>query len=172
MPPRCWSPAPRRWTRYGLTPRARIVTAANAGIEPHIMGLGPVPSTEKALARVGWSVADLEAVELNEAFAAQSIGVLRELKLDEDVVNADGGAIALGHPLGCSGARILVTLLHRMEREGARRGHGEHVRRCRTRCFDVGGGGMSTQFPSRVVVIGGGRMAWASRTRSRRPDRR
>ena len=85
------------------------------------MGLGPVPSTQKALARAGWSIGDLEAVELNEAFAAQSIGVLRELKLDGDIVNRDGGAIALGHPLGCSGARILVTLLGRMEREGARR---------------------------------------------------
>ncbi|MFI7602053.1 thiolase family protein [Actinoplanes sp. NPDC049681] len=108
--------------RYGLTPRARIVVSASAGVSPHIMGLGPVPATEKALARAGWGVGDLDAVELNEAFAAQSLAVIRRLKLDDDRVNADGGAIALGHPLGCSGARLAVTLLGRMEREDARRG--------------------------------------------------
>ncbi|MCY1144493.1 thiolase family protein [Actinoplanes sp. Pm04-4] len=107
--------------RYGLTPRARIVTAASAGVPPQIMGLGPVPATEKALARAGWSAGDLDAVELNEAFAVQSLAVIRRLKLDEEKVNADGGAIALGHPLGCSGARLTVTLLGRMERENARR---------------------------------------------------
>jgi acetyl-CoA acetyltransferase family protein len=107
--------------RYGLTPRARIVTAASAGVPPQIMGLGPVPATEKALARAGWGASDLEAVELNEAFAVQSLAVIRRLKLDEERVNADGGAIALGHPLGCSGARLTVTLLGRMERENARR---------------------------------------------------
>jgi len=107
--------------RYGLTPRARIVTAASAGVPPQLMGLGPVPATEKALARAGWGASDLEAVELNEAFAVQSLAVIRRLKLDEDRVNADGGAIALGHPLGCSGARLTVTLLGRMERENARR---------------------------------------------------
>ncbi|MCM4079693.1 thiolase family protein [Paractinoplanes hotanensis] len=107
--------------RYGLTPRARIVTAASAGVPPQIMGLGPVPATEKALARAGWGASDLEAVELNEAFAVQSLAVIRRLKLDEEKVNADGGAIALGHPLGCSGARLTVTLLGRMERENARR---------------------------------------------------
>ncbi|MCO8271382.1 thiolase family protein [Actinoplanes sp. TRM 88003] len=107
--------------RYGLTPRARIVTAASAGVPPQIMGLGPVPATEKALARAGWTAGDLDAVELNEAFAVQSLAVIRRLKLDDDKVNADGGAIALGHPLGCSGARLTVTLLGRMERENARR---------------------------------------------------
>jgi acetyl-CoA acetyltransferase family protein len=107
--------------RYGLTPRARIVTAASAGVPPHLMGLGPVPATEKALSRVGWTAGDLDAVELNEAFAVQSLAVIRRLKLDEDRVNADGGAIAIGHPLGCSGARLTVTLLGRMEREQARR---------------------------------------------------
>lgn len=107
--------------RYGLTPRARIVTSASAGVAPQLMGLGPVPATEKALARAGWEVGDLDAVELNEAFAVQSLGVIRRLKLDEERVNADGGAIALGHPLGCSGARLAVTLLGRMEREDARR---------------------------------------------------
>jgi acetyl-CoA acetyltransferase family protein len=107
--------------RYGLTPRARIVTSASAGVPPHLMGLGPVPATEKALARAGWTAGDLDAVELNEAFAVQSLAVIRRLKLDEDRVNADGGAIAIGHPLGCSGARLTVTLLGRMERENARR---------------------------------------------------
>jgi 3-oxoadipyl-CoA thiolase len=119
--------------RYGLTPRARVVTAASAGVEPHLMGLGPVPAAEKALARAGWGVGDLDAVELNEAFAAQALAVIRRLKLDEDRVNADGGAIALGHPLGCSGARILLTLLGRMEREDARRG-------LATLCVGVGQG--------------------------------
>lgn len=107
--------------RHGLTPRARVVTSASAGLAPHIMGLGPVPATQKALGRAGWTIDDLEAVELNEAFAAQSLGVIRQLKLDESIVNADGGAIALGHPLGASGARILLTLLGRMERTNARR---------------------------------------------------
>ncbi|WP_431963081.1 thiolase family protein [Actinacidiphila sp. bgisy160] len=119
--------------RYGLTPRARIVTAATAGVEPHLMGLGPVPATEKALARSGWQTGDLDAVELNEAFAAQALAVVRRLKLDEERVNADGGAIALGHPLGCSGARILLTLLGRLEREGGRRG-------LATLCVGVGQG--------------------------------
>lgn len=108
-------------SRYGLPVRARVVTAASAGVAPHLMGLGPVPATEKALARAGWKVGDLDAVEVNEAFAAQSLAVVRRLGLDESKVNADGGAIALGHPLGCSGARIVVTLLGRMEREGAGR---------------------------------------------------
>jgi acetyl-CoA acetyltransferase family protein len=119
--------------RYGLTPRARIVTAASAGVPPQIMGLGPVPATEKALARAGWEAGGIDAVELNEAFAVQSLAVIRRLKLDEDRVNADGGAIALGHPLGCSGARLTVTLLGRMERENARRG-------LATLCVGVGQG--------------------------------
>ncbi|GAA0510299.1 putative beta-ketoadipyl-CoA thiolase [Paractinoplanes deccanensis] len=119
--------------RYGLTPRARIVTAASAGVAPQLMGLGPVPATEKALSRAGWGVGDLDAVELNEAFAVQSLAVIRRLKLDDERVNADGGAIALGHPLGCSGARITVTLLGRMERESARRG-------LATLCVGVGQG--------------------------------
>ncbi|CAG7585952.1 thiolase family protein [Rhodococcus opacus] len=119
--------------KYGLTVRGRIVTSASAGIAPNVMGLGPVPATRKALARANWSISDLGAAELNEAFAAQSLGVIRQLKLDESIVNADGGAIALGHPLGCSGARILLTLLGRMEREGARRG-------LATLCVGVGQG--------------------------------
>ncbi|MEI4271705.1 thiolase family protein [Klenkia sp. LSe6-5] len=119
--------------RHGLTPRARVVVSASAGVAPNVMGLGPVPATEKALAKAGWGVADLDAVELNEAFAAQSLGVLRRLGIDEEIVNSDGGAIALGHPLGCSGARILVTLMGRLEREGGRRG-------LATLCVGVGQG--------------------------------
>lgn len=119
--------------RHGLTPRARIIASASAGVPPHLMGLGPVPATEKALARAGRQTGDLDAVELNEAFAAQALAVIRRLRLDEDKVNADGGAIALGHPLGCSGARILLTLLGRLERTDARRG-------LATLCVGVGQG--------------------------------
>jgi hypothetical protein len=119
--------------RYGLTPRARVVAGAGAGVAPNVMGLGPVPATEKLLGRTGLSVDDIDAVELNEAFAAQSLAVLRRLKLDEAKVNVDGGAIALGHPLGCSGARLVVTLLGRIERENARRG-------LATLCVGVGQG--------------------------------
>jgi acetyl-CoA acetyltransferase family protein len=119
--------------RLGLTPRARVVTAASAGVQPSLMGLGPVPAVQRALDRAGWGVGDLGAVEINEAFAVQALAVIRRLKLDEGVVNTDGGAIALGHPLGCSGARILLTLLGRLEREGARRG-------LATLCVGVGQG--------------------------------
>ncbi|MFB7844410.1 thiolase family protein [Microbacterium sp. NPDC056052] len=119
--------------RHGLTPRARIVASASAALAPEIMGLGPVPATEKALAKAGLTVADIGAVELNEAFATQSLASMRRLGLDPDMVNADGGAIALGHPLGSSGSRILITLLGRMEREGARYG-------LATMCVGVGQG--------------------------------
>jgi acetyl-CoA acetyltransferase family protein len=119
--------------RHNLRPRARVAGAASAGVAPHLMGLGPVPAPEKLLGRLGWAIPDFGAVELNEAFAAQSIAVMRRLKLDEGRVNADGGAIALGHPLGCSGARLVVTLLGRMEREGAERG-------LATLCVGVGQG--------------------------------
>ena len=118
---------------HGLTPRARVVFTANAGLEPQLMGLGPVPATEKALARAGWSVADLDAVELNEAFAVQVIASARRLGLDDATLNADGGAIALGHALGSSGSRLLVTLLGRLEREQGRRG-------LATMCIGVGQG--------------------------------
>ncbi|MFP3466100.1 thiolase family protein [Leifsonia sp. SIMBA_070] len=119
--------------RYGLHPRARVVASASAGVAPEVMGLGPVPATRKALARAGLDVADLDAVELNEAFASQALACIRRLGLDPATVNADGGAIALGHALGSSGTRILVTLLGRMEREGARRG-------LATMCVGVGQG--------------------------------
>ncbi|QEW04237.1 thiolase family protein [Microbacterium lushaniae] len=119
--------------RHGLTPRARIVSAASAALAPEIMGLGPVPATEKAMAKAGLTVADLDAVELNEAFATQSLASIRRLGLDPDIVNADGGAIALGHPLGSSGCRLVVTLLGRLEREGGRRG-------LATMCVGVGQG--------------------------------
>ena len=100
----------------GLKPMARLVSSAAAGIQPRIMGLGPVPATRKALARAGLSIDQLGLVEINEAFAVQALAVIRELGLDEEIVNVNGGAIALGHPLGCSGARILTTLLHEMHR--------------------------------------------------------
>ncbi|GMA94604.1 hypothetical protein GCM10025881_14280 [Pseudolysinimonas kribbensis] len=119
--------------RYGLRPRARVVGSAAAGIAPEIMGLGPVPATQKALARAGLTVGDLGAIELNEAFATQSLASIRRLGLDEELVNADGGAIALGHPLGSSGSRIVVTLLGRLEREDARYG-------LATMCVGVGQG--------------------------------
>jgi acetyl-CoA acetyltransferase family protein len=119
--------------KYNLTPRARVVASASAGVDPQVMGLGPVPATQKVLDRAGWKLDEVGAVELNEAFAAQSLGVMRQLDLDESRVNADGGAIALGHPLGSSGARILVTLMNRMEREDAQRG-------LATLCVGVGQG--------------------------------
>ena len=106
----------------GLTPLARIVSSATAGVDPAIMGTGPIPASRKALEKAGWTVADLDLVESNEAFAAQSLCVLRELGLDPDKVNVNGGAIAIGHPIGASGARILTTLLHEMKRRGAKRG--------------------------------------------------
>jgi 3-oxoadipyl-CoA thiolase len=102
--------------KFNLTPIARIVSNAVAGVDPAIMGIGPVPATQKALQRAGLTVKDLGLVELNEAFAAQSIPCIRELGLDPQIVNVNGGAIALGHPLGCSGARIMTTLVHEMKR--------------------------------------------------------
>ncbi|MDU0328151.1 MULTISPECIES: acetyl-CoA C-acyltransferase [Microbacterium] len=119
--------------RYGLRPRARIVAHAAAALAPEVMGLGPVPATEKALAKAGLSASDLDAVELNEAFASQSLACVRRLGLDPEIVNADGGAIALGHPLGSSGSRLIVTLLGRLERESARYG-------LATMCVGVGQG--------------------------------
>lgn len=108
--------------RYNLKPLARIVAAASSGVDPSIMGIGPVPATQKALQRAGLSISDIGLVELNEAFAAQSIPCIRELGLNPEIVNVNGGAIALGHPLGCSGARILSTLTHEMQRRNTRYG--------------------------------------------------
>lgn len=106
----------------GLTPMARIVSFASAGVDPAIMGTGPIPATTKCLEKAGWSVADLDLIEANEAFAAQAMSVNESLGLDLSKVNISGGAIALGHPIGASGARVLVTLLHGMKRTGAKKG--------------------------------------------------
>ncbi len=108
--------------KRGLKPLARIASWAHAGVEPEIMGTGPIPATRKALEKAGWKVADLDLIESNEAFAAQSLSVVRELGLDPAKVNVNGGAIAIGHPIGASGARILTTLLHEMKRQGAGKG--------------------------------------------------
>ncbi|MBU0655239.1 MAG: acetyl-CoA C-acetyltransferase [Gammaproteobacteria bacterium] len=106
----------------GLTPMARIVSFASAGVDPAIMGTGPIPATTKCLEKAGWSVADLDLIEANEAFAAQAMSVNESLGFDLSKVNISGGAIALGHPIGASGARVLVTLLHGMKRTGAKKG--------------------------------------------------
>lgn len=119
--------------QYNLKPLARIVSRAIAGVDPAIMGIGPVPATEKALQRAGLSIGDLGLAELNEAFASQSLAVIRDLKIDPSIVNVNGGAIALGHPLGCSGARISATLLHEMKRRQVRYG-------LATMCIGVGQG--------------------------------
>ncbi len=120
--------------RLGLEPVARVVAAGSAGVDPSTMGIGPVPATERALDRAGWKLDDLDSVELNEAFAGQCLAVLRELPVDPDIVNPDGGAIALGHPLGMSGIRLVTSLLHRMRRE-------DDVRRgLATLCVGVGQG--------------------------------
>ena len=108
--------------KQGLKPMARVVSAASAGVDPRIMGIGPVPATKLALKRAGLKLEDIDLIELNEAFAAQSLAVIRALGLDPSIVNVNGGAIALGHPLGCSGARILTTLLHELTRRGGRYG--------------------------------------------------
>ncbi|MBV8365051.1 MAG: thiolase family protein [Candidatus Eremiobacteraeota bacterium] len=120
-------------TRRGIQPLARIVTSAVAGVDPNYMGLGPIPATQKALARAGLRIDDIDLIELNEAFASQSLACVRELEIPPERVNVNGGAIALGHPLGCSGARILVTLLHAMQARDAKRG-------LATMCVGVGQG--------------------------------
>ncbi|WP_406176189.1 thiolase family protein [Streptomyces sp. NBC_00996] len=117
----------------GLESLGRYVAGASAGVHPDVMGIGPVPATQKALGRVRWSIGDIEEAEFNEAFAAQALASVDRLGIDPDLVNPTGGAIALGHPLGCSGARILTTLLHRMRRTGAARG-------LATMCVGVGQG--------------------------------
>ncbi|MGH2417713.1 MAG: thiolase family protein, partial [Candidatus Limnocylindria bacterium] len=122
-----------RATELGMHPMARLVASAVAGVDPATMGLGPVPASRVALERAGLSVEDIDLVELNEAFAAQAVPVMRELGLDPERVNVNGGAIAIGHPLGASGARLTATLLHEMRRRGARHG-------LATMCIGVGQG--------------------------------
>ncbi len=117
----------------GVAPLARYAGTGTAGVHPDYMGIGPVPATEKVLARAGWQPGDLDLIEVNEAFAAQAVAVTGELKLDPARVNVNGGAIAIGHPLGCSGARITTTLLHEMRRRNAARG-------AATMCIGVGQG--------------------------------
>ncbi len=108
--------------KRGITPLARIVSWAHAGVDPSIMGTGPIPATKKALEKAGWSIKDLDLIEANEAFAAQALCVNKGLGLDTDKVNVNGGAIAIGHPIGASGARILTTLLYEMKRRNAKKG--------------------------------------------------
>jgi acetyl-CoA C-acetyltransferase len=108
--------------RRGLTPLARIASFATAGVDPALMGTGPIPSSRKALQRAGWTVGDLDLIESNEAFAAQSCAVVKDLGFDTSRVNVNGGAIAIGHPIGASGARVLVTLLHEMAKRDAKKG--------------------------------------------------
>jgi len=119
--------------RGGVTPLARYAGSAAAGVHPDYMGIGPVPAMHKALGRAGWRLDGVDLIEINEAFAAQSVAVTDELKCDPGLVNVNGGAIAIGHPLGCSGARIVTTLLHEMRRRGAARG-------AATMCIGVGQG--------------------------------
>ena len=119
--------------KYSLQPMAKVISMAVAGVDPAIMGIGPVPATQKALQRAGLKIDDIGLIELNEAFASQSIACIRDLKLDESKVNVSGGAIALGHPLGCSGARISTTLLYEMKRRNIKYG-------LATMCVGVGQG--------------------------------
>ena len=108
--------------KRGVTPLARIASWATAGVDPAVMGTGPIPASRKALEKAGWKAADLDLIEANEAFAAQACAVNRELGFDPAKVNVNGGAIALGHPIGASGARVLVTLIHEMQKRDAKRG--------------------------------------------------
>jgi acetyl-CoA C-acetyltransferase len=109
-------------SRRGLTPLARIAAFATAGVDPSVMGTGPIPSSRKVLQRAGWKPDDLDLIEANEAFAAQAIAVNNDIGWDTSKVNVNGGAIAIGHPIGASGARVLVTLLHEMQKRDARKG--------------------------------------------------
>jgi 3-oxoadipyl-CoA thiolase len=120
---------------HGLTPRARVIGTASAGVAPRVMGFGPTPSTEKLMARLGWTIKDFDVIELNEAFAAQGLAVTRALGLPDDcaIVNANGGAIALGHPLGMSGTRLVITAINQLEATKGRRA-------LATMCVGVGQG--------------------------------
>jgi acetyl-CoA C-acetyltransferase len=119
--------------QFGLKPMAKVVSMAVAGVDPSVMGMGPVPATQKALKRASLSIADIDLVELNEAFASQALACIHDLGVDPARVNVNGGAIAIGHPLGCSGVRISTTLLHEMKRRGSRYG-------LATMCVGVGQG--------------------------------
>ena len=118
--------------KKSLEPLAKIVSWATCGVEPSLMGLGPIPSIQEALSKANWKIDEVDLFEINEAFAAQSIAVIKELKIPEQKVNINGGAIALGHPIGASGSRILVTLIHEMIKQDKRKG-------CAALCI---GGGM------------------------------
>jgi acetyl-CoA C-acetyltransferase len=109
-------------SKRGLTPLARIASWATAGVDPAIMGSGPIPASRNALEKAGWKIGDLDLVEANEAFAAQAIAVNKDLGWDTEKVNVNGGAIAIGHPIGASGARVFVTLLHEMQKRNAKKG--------------------------------------------------
>jgi acetyl-CoA acetyltransferase family protein len=124
---------PQRAEQLKLKPMARIIASATAGVHPNYMGIGPIPATEKALKRAGLTMDQIDLVELNEAFASQVLACARELGIDLDKLNVNGGAIALGHPLGCSGARLVTTLLHEMRKRGSRYG-------LATMCIGVGQG--------------------------------
>ena len=108
--------------KKSLDPLVKIVSWATCGVEPSLMGLGPIPSIQQALSRANWKIDDVDLFEINEAFAAQSIAVIKELKIPKEKVNVNGGAIALGHPIGASGARILVTLIHEMNKRNSKKG--------------------------------------------------
>jgi acetyl-CoA acetyltransferase len=129
----------KRVEALGLQPMVRIVAAASAGVDPRLMGLGPIPATRKALERAGLTVADIDLIELNEAFAVQALAVMDELGLPHERTNVNGGAIALGHPLGCSGARIMTTLVHEMKRR-QREGRATSPYGLATMCVGVGQG--------------------------------
>ena len=118
--------------KKSIEPLAKIVSWASVGVEPSLMGLGPIGAVKQAIKKANWKLEDIDLFEINEAFAAQCIAVIRELNIDEDKVNVNGGAIALGHPIGASGARILVTLIHEMKKQNKKKG-------CATLCI---GGGM------------------------------
>ena len=118
--------------KKSLEPLVKIVSWATCGVEPSLMGLGPIPSIQEALSKANWKIDEVDLFEINEAFAAQSIAVIKELKIPEQKVNVNGGAIALGHPIGASGSRILVTLIHEMIKQDKRKG-------CAALCI---GGGM------------------------------
>jgi acetyl-CoA C-acetyltransferase len=112
----------KRAQQLGLKPLARVAAYASAGVDPKVMGIGPVPASQRVLSQAGWSVGDIDVMEINEAFAAQAIAVNREMGWDTSRVNVNGGAIAIGHPIGASGCRILVSLLHEMQRRDAKKG--------------------------------------------------